>query len=146
MTALCASMLMMFFCLTADNAFAKTKSKHSKSSVCCVMKDGKMMCMKSGKMVPMDKDMMMKNGTKCTASGECIMKNGEKIQMKDGECMDMKGKMDKCDMMDTKSNTGKAKDNKHDKAVSYTCPMHADVTSTKPGQCSKCGMDLEKKK
>lgn len=25
----------------------------------------------------------------------------------------------------------------------YTCPMHADVTSDKPGKCSKCGMDLE---
>jgi hypothetical protein len=24
----------------------------------------------------------------------------------------------------------------------YTCPMHPDVTSDKPGKCSKCGMDL----
>ena len=27
----------------------------------------------------------------------------------------------------------------------YTCPMHPDVTSDKPGKCSKCGMDLVKK-
>ncbi|MBI3872985.1 MAG: hypothetical protein HY304_07930 [candidate division Zixibacteria bacterium] len=27
----------------------------------------------------------------------------------------------------------------------YVCPMHADVTSDKPGQCSKCGMALVKK-
>jgi transcription initiation factor IIE alpha subunit len=24
----------------------------------------------------------------------------------------------------------------------YSCPMHPDVTSDKPGKCSKCGMDL----
>ena len=24
----------------------------------------------------------------------------------------------------------------------YTCPMHPDVTSDKPGKCSQCGMDL----
>ncbi|MEP7255505.1 MAG: heavy metal-binding domain-containing protein, partial [Ferruginibacter sp.] len=28
----------------------------------------------------------------------------------------------------------------------YSCPMHADVTSDKPGKCSKCGMDLTKSK
>lgn len=26
----------------------------------------------------------------------------------------------------------------------YQCPMHPEVTSDKPGSCSKCGMDLEK--
>ena len=28
----------------------------------------------------------------------------------------------------------------------YTCPMHADVKSDKPGECPKCGMDLKKMK
>lgn len=28
------------------------------------------------------------------------------------------------------------------KADVYTCPMHPEVTSDKPGQCPKCGMDL----
>lgn len=27
----------------------------------------------------------------------------------------------------------------------YTCPMHPEVISDKPGQCPKCGMDLELK-
>ncbi|WP_436536541.1 heavy metal-binding domain-containing protein [Klebsiella pneumoniae] len=27
----------------------------------------------------------------------------------------------------------------------YSCPMHSDVTSNKPGKCSKCGMDLKEK-
>lgn len=28
------------------------------------------------------------------------------------------------------------------KTTVYSCPMHADITSTKPGKCSKCGMEL----
>ena len=28
----------------------------------------------------------------------------------------------------------------------YTCPMHPDVTSSSPGRCAKCGMDLVPKK
>ncbi|MEO7768970.1 MAG: heavy metal-binding domain-containing protein [Ferruginibacter sp.] len=31
---------------------------------------------------------------------------------------------------------------KMDVMKTYTCPMHADVTSDKPGKCSKCGMDM----
>ncbi|MDO9257461.1 MAG: heavy metal-binding domain-containing protein [Bacteroidales bacterium] len=27
----------------------------------------------------------------------------------------------------------------------YTCPMHPEVLSDKPGDCPKCGMPLEKK-
>jgi hypothetical protein len=28
----------------------------------------------------------------------------------------------------------------------YTCPMHPDITSDKPGKCPKCGMNLVAKK
>ena len=30
--------------------------------------------------------------------------------------------------------------------MKYSCPMHPEVTSDKPGKCSKCGMDLVKSK
>ena len=38
-------------------------------------------------------------------------------------------------------------DRKSETAASaiYSCPMHADVTSNKPGKCSECGMDLKEK-
>ena len=30
--------------------------------------------------------------------------------------------------------------------ATYTCPMHAEINSDKPGKCPKCGMTLVKKK
>jgi hypothetical protein len=30
--------------------------------------------------------------------------------------------------------------------VQYTCPMHSEVVSDKPGNCPKCGMTLVEKK
>jgi hypothetical protein len=30
-------------------------------------------------------------------------------------------------------------------AATYACPMHPEVTGTKDGKCTKCGMALEKK-
>ena len=139
--------LMLMVCLSAINAIAQTKSGHSKMNDCCMMKDGKMMCVKDGKTMPMEKDMTMKDGTKCMVNGACITKDGKKMQMKDGQCMDMNGKMNNCSMMHKhmKSSTGKNSHKKH-MAMAYTCPMHPEVTSDKAGTCPKCGMDLVLKK
>ncbi len=127
-----AAMLMLAIC-PASNSFAQSKTKHAMMKDCCMMKDGKMMVMKHGETMPMDKDMTMKNGTKCMTTGECMMKDGTKMMMKDGDCMEMSGKM--C--------TDKMKEMS---AAMYSCPMHSDVTSNKPGKCNKCGMALVKKK
>ena len=142
-----ASMLMLVVFFTASNSYAQTKTDAGTMKDCCMMKDGKMMQMKSGKMMPMEKDMTMKNGTKCMTNGECVMKDGKKMMMKDGECMDMSGKMDNCAMMmkDKKAATLK-KNSKHNMAITYSCPMHPEVTSDKTGKCPKCGMDLVEKK
>lgn len=32
------------------------------------------------------------------------------------------------------------------KLANHTCPMHPEVTSDKPGQCTKCGMNLTQSK
>ena len=133
-----ASMLAIFLMVISFTANAQTakhssKMKHAAMKDCCMMKDGKMMVMKNGKTMPMTKDMVMTNGTKCMKNGECIMKDGKKMMMKDGDCMEMSGKM--C--------TDKMK--KMNASAMYACPMHPEVTSAKPGKCSKCGMALEKK-
>jgi hypothetical protein len=41
------------------------------------------------------------------------------------------------------SDTTKTKSKKVE--VQYTCGMHPDVISNKPGRCPKCGMELVKK-
>lgn len=139
-----ASLLMLAICLTASNSFAQTKTKATMMKDCCMMKGGKMMVMKDGKTMPMEKDMTMKNGTKCMTTGECTMKDGKKMMMKEGDCMEMSGKMGKCSMMNksVKSSTMKKSKNM---ATVYTCPMHPEVTSDKAGKCPKCGMGLVKK-
>ncbi len=133
-TLLAIFLVTVFFNANAQKHKHSSKMKHSTMMKdCCMMKDGKMMVMKGGKMMPMEKDMMMKNGTTCMTNGECKMKSGKKMMMKEGDCMDMSGKM--C--------TDKMK--KMDASAMYVCPMHQEVTSFKPGKCSKCGMPLEKK-
>jgi monomeric isocitrate dehydrogenase len=141
------AMLMLVICFTTSNSFGQTKTTPAMMKDCCMMKDGKMMMMKDGKMMSMEKDMTMKNGTKCMVNGECVMKDGKKMQMKEGECIDMSGKMDHCSMMNKNMKGSKEMKSKaHNMAMAYTCPMHPEVKSDKPGKCPKCGMDMVEKK
>jgi len=48
-----------------------------------------------------------------------------------------------CGSSSTKEKTVSEKESA---AVTYTCPMHPEVTSDKPGDCPKCGMALVEKK
>ena len=43
------------------------------------------------------------------------------------------------------TSTGSTKDTLQMKTAIYQCPMDTEVTSSKPGKCPKCGMDLELK-
>jgi hypothetical protein len=52
--------------------------------------------------------------------------------MKDSASMSGMGEKKACCEKDAKKATGM-----------YACPMHKDITSDKPGKCSKCGMEME---
>lgn len=136
------SLLILFLMVSSLSVYAQAKKNTSMMKDCCMMKDGKMMVMKDGKTMPMEKDMVMKNGTTCMTNGECIMKDGTKMMMKNGDCMEMSGKMCTDKTMQMK----KTKTTKKMAAKDYSCPMHPEITSDKPGKCTKCGMDLTKKK
>jgi len=72
----------------------------------------------------------------------CQMDQSEKG---DGKAMDCKETMKKSEVKADVPATEKPVKSK-EPAVSYTCPMHPEVKSEKPGKCPKCGMNLEKKK
>ena len=80
--------LSLFFSL---GVFSQTDMQMKKDGV--MMKDGKMMVMKDGKSMMMDKEMMMKNGTTVMMDGTVKMKDGKTMMMKEGDMMDMAGKM-----------------------------------------------------
>lgn len=94
-TTVIASMLMMILCFTAGNSFAQTKTKAAMTKDHVMMEGGKMMEMKNGKIMRMEKNITMKNGTMVMPTGEYTMKDGKKNRMKDGEYMEMTGKMGK---------------------------------------------------
>lgn len=76
----------------------KNKSKMEKMDMKkdhVMMMDGKMQMMKDGKTMPMDKDMTMGNGTEVMTDGMVKMKGGKTMTMKEGDMMDMNGKMSK---------------------------------------------------
>ncbi len=58
-----------------------------------MMMNGKMMIQHSGKMTMMRHDTTMTDGTKVMTNGTCIKKDGAKMMMKEGQHMDMSGKM-----------------------------------------------------
>jgi hypothetical protein len=110
-----------------------------------MMKNGQMMHMKDGKVELLERDMTMKNGTKCMANGECITQQGEKMIMKEGECMDMNGNISTCAAMLDSENPGMKQKENSKTTVMYTCPKHPEIESDKPGICPKCGTELVEK-
>ncbi len=59
-----------------------------------------------------------------------------------GECPDCKRQMGR---WETKDESGiKVKSLEIKKRIVYACPMHLEIVTDKPGNCTKCGMRLEK--
>ncbi len=59
---------------------------------CIMMKDGKMVEIKNGKITRMTSDITFDNGRQVTTMGEVMERNGATSQMKEGDALDMNGK------------------------------------------------------
>ncbi len=87
------SLFMLFLMVISLSTNAQINKENTMKKDCCMMKNGQMMVMKDGEIMPMDKNMVMKNGTVCTVTGECILEDGTKMQMEEGDWMKMNGKI-----------------------------------------------------
>lgn len=74
-----------------------------------MMMGGQMKMVKDGKEMPMENEMTMGNGTKVMADGMCTKKDGTTMKMKNGDMMDMDGKMGKMPKTAKKGKMGKMK-------------------------------------
>jgi hypothetical protein len=130
----CFPVIAIFF---MNSLYSQADSSRVRIQDCCMMKDGRMMHVSDGKMEVLEREMVMKNGTRCNANGECITLEGEKTMMKEGQCMDSMGRITDC------SNLIRSNDNQKGKSsIIYTCPKHAEVENDGPGICPKCGTTL----
>lgn len=62
-----------------------------------MMQNGKMMQVKNGQMTSLDHDLTLTNGTKVKSDGTCVKKDGTKMTLKDGQHLDMSGKVTSID-------------------------------------------------
>ena len=76
--------------IIGSGVFAQT-SKKMKS--CYVMENGKVMSLKNGKEMTMGKSMMLSNGATVMTDGTVKMKDGTTTMLKEGQYVDMNGKM-----------------------------------------------------
>lgn len=60
-------------------------------------KDGRMMLVRNGKMMPLDLDMTLEDGTKVMTTGALMRPDGTSRQMLDGEVINMAGEMSNVD-------------------------------------------------
>jgi hypothetical protein len=73
---------------------AKKTEKAKQVTDCCMMKNGKMYHYKDGKEMPIVKEMTF-HGMKVMPDGTCKMKDGKIMKLKEGECCDAKGVLQK---------------------------------------------------
>ncbi len=71
-----------------------------------MMKDGKMWEVKGGKDTELTHEVTLKNGWRVNSDGRVMMANGQSIQMKEGEILDMSGKVVRAGKMGKKMMQG----------------------------------------
>lgn len=73
-----------------------------------MLKDGKMVTVTNGKLTAMESDVTLPNGTVVMSTGYFMKKDGLKTELKEGELIDMNGKLVKADdAADPKTSTDK---------------------------------------
>ena len=75
---------------TMQNGKIVDKSGHPIGD-CVLMKGGQMMMMTKGKMMPIEKDITLADGTVCKVDGTYILKNGKQIKLSNGEGIEVAG-------------------------------------------------------
>jgi hypothetical protein len=75
---------------TMQNGKIVDKSGHPIGD-CVLMKDGQMMMITKGKMMPIKKEATLADGTVCKPDGTCILKNGKQIKLTTGEGIEVAG-------------------------------------------------------
>jgi len=83
----------------ADAKPAASEKKTTDNTHCYSMKDGAMMHCMGTTAEPMKKDVTLKNGTTVSTKGVVVMKDGKKAMLKNGECIDVNGKIGDFDKM-----------------------------------------------
>ncbi|MCX6273859.1 MAG: hypothetical protein NTV09_01460 [Bacteroidetes bacterium] len=79
---------------TRDNSNSQTdQDKMQNHSDGYMMQNGKMMIVKDGKMTRMENDITLANGTTIMSNGNYMKKGGTKVMLKEGEHIDLSGKM-----------------------------------------------------
>ena len=77
---------------STKSATPKTEKSHEMKD-CVAMKDGKVVVMKGTNVTVLDKDLTLPNGTTIKADGSVKMADGTAMQLKEGEALDMEGKL-----------------------------------------------------
>jgi hypothetical protein len=76
--------------IISSAVFAQSSTKMKS---CYVMEKGKVMSMKNGKEMAMSKNMMLSNGATIMTDGTVKMKDGTTTMLKEGQYVDMNGKI-----------------------------------------------------
>ncbi len=99
---------------------------------------------------PMHPEVQSNKPGNCPKCGMALVKKSDAKGMK--MMCPMMGGMDDKNKTGSNEQKDSTKQGKTDtkapvqNGISYTCSMHPDVKSDKPGKCLKCGMDLIEKK
>lgn len=100
------------------NSFGGDEKMTKKDHI--MMKDGKVWVQQDGKVSELEKDLTLENGTVVKTDGTVTAKDGESMTLKNGDAINMKGKVLKDHVKGDKDKNDKEKDSKEAKPNANT--------------------------